>query len=135
MRLQLGRPLLNSHKLGVRDDLPWREIACVRIYVANLWRADDLSFGVTRGDLVALGDVTRLDPLARYPIMVAEGTGRARVHAFGFQDVKYDQHRRRCRGSLLDHPRSLDKVPAPDLLKAREPRAAPLLVEQVYKLL
>ena len=100
MRVDLRRPLEHAHRLGVRRDAKPREIPGVRIDVANLWRADDLSFGVTRGDLVALGDVTRLDPLARYPIMVAEGTGRARVHAFGFQDVKYDQHRRRCRGSL-----------------------------------
>jgi len=73
MRVDLRRPLEHAHRLGVRRDAKPREIPGVRIDVANLWRADDLSFGVTRGDLVALGDVTRLDPLARYPIMVAEG--------------------------------------------------------------
>jgi len=72
VRLQLGRPLLNSHKLGVRDDLPWREIACVRIYVANLWRADDLPLAIARCDLLRLGNVARLDPLAGHIVTIPE---------------------------------------------------------------
>jgi len=49
------------------------EIALIRIDVADLRRTDDLPLGVTRRDLVPLGNVARLDPLACQSIAVAEG--------------------------------------------------------------
>jgi len=61
--LQLERRLLHSHQVGVRHDFSWREIARVGIDFANLARANDLPFGVTRGDLVPFGNVARFDPL------------------------------------------------------------------------
>src|SRR6187397_1585217 len=48
------------------------EIALIRIDVADLRRTDDLPLGVTRRDLVPLGNVARLDPLACQSIAVAE---------------------------------------------------------------
>ena len=63
MRLQLGRPLLNSHKLGVRDDLPWREIACARIDVPDLPGPGDLPLAVPCSDLVSFSDVGALTHL------------------------------------------------------------------------
>ena len=63
MRLHLRWQFLHSHQLGVRHDLPWREIARVGIDFANLARANDLPFGVTRGDLVPFGNLARFDPL------------------------------------------------------------------------
>ena len=72
MRLQLRRKFMYSRPLSVRHDFPWCEIARVRIHVADLRLSDDLPLGITRGDLVALGDVSRASPLAGKPVAVAE---------------------------------------------------------------
>ena len=50
-----------------------REVARVRVDVADLGRPDDLPFGVARGDLLSLGDVARANPLPGARIAVAEG--------------------------------------------------------------
>ena len=73
VRLHPRWQFLQPHKFRVRHDFPGREVARVRINVADLWRADDLPLGVTRVDLVSFSDVPRLEPLAGHPVAVAEG--------------------------------------------------------------
>ena len=71
--MQLERRLLHSHQVGVRHDFTWREIARVGIDFANLARANDLPFDVTRGDLGPFGHVARFDPLTGQRVGVANG--------------------------------------------------------------
>ena len=63
MRIDLRRLLEHAHRFGVRRYPERCEVAGTGIDVANLGRSDDLPLGVTRGDLMPLCDVARLDPL------------------------------------------------------------------------
>lgn len=64
---------------------PRAEIPLVWIDVPYFRRADDLPLGITRGYLVAFGDVSRANPLASKPVEVSEfgmtPAARARVAA------------------------------------------------------
>ena len=93
----------------------------------------ELKAAVAAVGVMACGDLVTLRPaLAPCDARAAVARGHLRHPLPG--------SRRRSRPTAMprrlpNHPRSLDEVPAHDLLKAPAPRAAPLQVEQVYKLL
>ena len=63
MRLHLRRQFLHLRQLGVRHDLPWREIACARIDVPDPPGPGDLPLAVPCSDLVSFSDVGALTHL------------------------------------------------------------------------